>query len=43
MSGIAAPLGGLKASFYRYFPLREALFEAAKVQCAKNLCRALDG
>ncbi|MBW9089769.1 TetR/AcrR family transcriptional regulator [Rhizobium wenxiniae] len=37
MSSIAAAVGGSKATLYKYFPSREALFETAMVQCCDAL------
>ena len=37
MSGIAAALGGSKATLYKYFSSKEALFESAMVQCCQDV------
>ncbi|UZW54928.1 TetR/AcrR family transcriptional regulator [Sphingobium sp. JS3065] len=37
MSGIAAALGGSKATLYKYFDAKEPLFEAVMLECCKGL------
>ncbi len=37
MSGIAAELGGSKATLYKYFDTKDALFEAVMLRCCKDL------
>lgn len=37
MSGIAAELGGSKATLYKYFDTKASLFEAVMLRCCKDL------